>query len=84
MSKQPSHSQKKKTHFSTKHTIIYFFVYTLIILMILALINFMIFPLMYYFHLAWISIVLGAIATFFHARRGTKDGVDDIANKVAR
>lgn len=84
MSKKHSQSQKKKKHFSTKHMIAYFFVYTLIILMILALINFMIFPLMYYFHLAWISIVLGAIAAFFHIRRGTKDGVDDIANKIAR
>ena len=66
-----SKKQTKKTHFSTKHTIVYFFVYSLIILMILALINLMIFPLMYYFHLAWISIVLGAIATFFSYAQGS-------------
>ena len=78
-----SKKQTKKTHFSTKHIIVVFLVYTLIILMILALINLMIFPLMYYFHLAWISIVLGGIATFFHARRGIRDGVDDIADEIA-
>ena len=85
MSKKHSHSQQKKKHFSTKHTIVYFLVYTLLIFMILALINFMIFPeLMYIFSLLGVSIVLGAIATYLHSRRGTRDGVDSIADEIAR
>ena len=78
-----SKKKSKKAHFSTKHTIVVFFAYTIIIFIILALINYMTFPLMYIFSLLGASIVLGAIATFFHIRKGVRSGIDDIADEIA-
>ena len=61
-----------------------FIVYFVVIFLILALINYMIFPLMYIFSLAGISLLVAAVATFFHWRTGQRSGVDDIADKFGR
>ena len=69
---------------STQQIITVFLVYALFIFVILALINYMVFPLMYIFSLVGISLVAAAIATFFHLRSSNRSGVDDIADKLRK
>ena len=58
-----------------------FVVYFAVIFIILALINYMIFPLMYIFSLVGVSLLVAAVATFFHWRSGQRSNIDDIADK---
>ena len=74
------HSNKQRG----MHLFWVFIVYFVVVFLILALINYMIFPLMYIFSLAGISLLVAAIATFFHWRGGQRSGVDDIADKFGR
>ncbi|GAB4453915.1 MAG: hypothetical protein Kow0031_36080 [Anaerolineae bacterium] len=75
-----SHKAQHKP--SAQQIFLIFLVYAVVIFIILALINYMVFPLMYIFSLVGVSVVGAAIATFLHVRSGNRSGVDDIADKL--
>jgi fatty acid desaturase len=74
-----SNQQKQSTHIA-----LVFLVYAVVTFLILALINYMVFPLMYIFSLVGLSLVLAVIFTFLHWRSGERSNVDDMADRMKR
>jgi fatty acid desaturase len=72
-------NQQQRTHIA-----LVFVVYAVVIFLILALINYMIFPLMYIFSLVGVSLVAAVIATYVHWRSGERSNVDDMADRLKR
>ena len=84
MSKQhhQQSKQKKPAHFSVKHQLALFVVYTFFIFIILTLIDLFALELIGFLWITVIAVVGGGIATLVHVRQGKVTEVDEMANEL--
>ena len=79
MSKKKDSNKKNKG--KLKKTLISFLLYSLVFITILSFLDYYSYYLVDFEFIVIISLVLGAITTYFHSKFGGRSRIDDLGNK---